>query len=72
MYNTMHLKGSSNYISLLLNSFLAPGTHIAQLSDMFPNHRFVCVDPAPFSPYLSSHDSLLLRQVSVFAMHVLV
>jgi hypothetical protein len=26
----------------------APGTHIKLLSDMFPNHKFILVDPAPF------------------------
>eukprot|EP00043_Microstomoeca_roanoka_P015870 m.159576 g.159576 ORF g.159576 m.159576 type:complete len:698 (+) comp16349_c1_seq3:1168-3261(+) len=47
---------------LVVYAGAAPGTHIAQLSVMFPQHRFVCVDPAPFSPQLSACKQLLLRQ----------
>jgi cap2 methyltransferase len=27
----------------------APGTHVQLLADMFPSHRFILVDPAPFT-----------------------
>lgn len=38
----------------------APGTHINYLADLFPQVRFVLVDPAPFK--CKSSDRVIVRQ----------
>lgn len=44
-YLTLH----GDKASLIVYAGAAPGTHIAILSEMFPQHRFILVDPAPFT-----------------------
>lgn len=40
----------------------APGTHTRYLIELFPELRFVLVDPAPFSPKLTDGPRCVLRQ----------
>jgi cap2 methyltransferase len=39
----------------------APGTHVKTLSNMFPEHRFVLVDPAPFTVQVDG-DRIITRE----------
>ena len=39
----------------------APGTHVRTLSNMFPEHRFVLVDPAPFTVQVDG-DRIITRE----------
>ncbi len=36
-------------VKLVVYAGAAPGTHIAYLADLFPEHHFVLYDPAPFT-----------------------
>lgn len=45
---TLHGEESKNVVY----AGAAPGNHIEFLSELFPNHYFYCVDPAPFSKHL--------------------
>ena len=38
----------------------APGTHIKMLAELFPSHKFVLVDPAPFT--VRESENILCRQ----------
>lgn len=35
--------------NLVVYAGAAPGTHISMLSEMFPQHNFILVDPSPFT-----------------------
>eukprot|EP00045_Choanoeca_perplexa_P009328 m.89364 g.89364 ORF g.89364 m.89364 type:complete len:581 (+) comp14855_c0_seq28:189-1931(+) len=47
---------------LVVYAGAASGTHIELLAKYFPEHCFVCVDPAPFARNLKESDKMLLRQ----------
>ncbi len=40
----------------------APGTHIDHLSKMFPDRKFVLVDPRPFDPILKKNKKITTKQ----------
>jgi cap2 methyltransferase len=45
----------------------APGTHVAILSEMFPEHRFVLVDPAVFHPKLKVDGDRIITINALFS-----
>jgi hypothetical protein len=50
----------SNIIALVIYAGAAPGHHIPLLSDMFPNLRFILVDPSPFE--IDETDKIKIRK----------
>jgi len=51
-----------NKNDIIVYAGAAPGTHIDHLSKMFPDRKFILVDPRPFDPILKKNKKITTKQ----------